>query len=246
MTSTDTDRRGWQSGSRDATSLAEVLHVLKGRRLLVVGAVLVLAGVALSLGLFREPAYSAEAVVGFAPRQAPDDENARQAFAQEVFTAVTSPAGFSEVVKQRSDWDGTPEAFRDRLDPGVTVSGSGGIEMRVAFSGRGPEEAARVANAYAQMFALEAGRLGDGQLTGGTGVAGSRVMRRAVPSEDAGPPALLYAIVAAGVGLLIGGGVALSLEGRAGGWRGVQDAEMTLRAPVLGAIPDYSTTENEG
>ena len=220
--------------------------MLKGRRLLVVGAVLVLTGVALSLGLFREPAYTAEAVVGFAPRQAPGDENAREAFAQEVFTAVTAPEGFSEGVRQRADWRGEPGEFQDRLDPGVSVSGGGGMEMRVAFSGRGPEEAARVANAYAQRFALGAGRLGDGQLSGGTGVAGSQVMRRAGGPEGSGPPALLYAAVAAGVGLLIGGGVALSLEGRAGGWRGVQDAEVTLRAPVLGAIPDYSAPESEG
>lgn len=220
--------------------------MLKGRRLLVVGAVLVLAGVALFFGIFREPAYTAEAVVGFAPRQTPEDENARQAFAQEVFSAVTSSGGFSEGVKERAAWRGTPEEFRDRLDPGFSASGGGGMEMRVAFTGREPEEAARVANAYAQMFALGAGRLGEGQLSGGTGVAESRVTRRAAPSEGSGPPALLYAAVAAGVGLLIGGGVALSLEGRAGGWRGVRDAEMTLRAPVLGAIPDYSPAEHEG
>ena len=243
---TSTDRWGWQDGRRDATSISEVLHVLKGRRLLVVGAVLVLAGVALLLGLFRGPAYTAEAVVGFAPEQAPDDENARQAFAQEVFSAVTSPVGFSEVVKAEARWRGTPEEFRDRLDPGIALPGDGGMEMRVAFSGREPEEAARVANAYAQTFALEAARLGNGQLSGGTGLADARVMRRAVPSEGSGPPALLYAAVAAGVGLLLGGAVALSLEGRTGGWRDVRDAEVTLRAPVLGAIPDYSTAENEG
>ena len=243
---TSTDRRAWQDGRRDATSLAEVLHVLRGRRLLVVGAVLVLAGVALLLGLFREPAYTAEAAVGFAPQQAPDDENARRAFAQEVFSAVTSPKGFSEAVKARAGWRGTPEEFRDRLDPGVVVSGDGGMEMRVAFSGRDPEEAARVANAYAETFAQQAERLGDGQLSGGTGLADARVMLRAIPSENSGPPAVLYAALAAGVGLLVGGAVALSLEGRTGGWRDVRDAEMTLKAPVLGAIPDYSPVENEG
>ena len=120
------------------------------------------------------------------------------------------------------------------------------MEMRVAFSGPEPEEAARVANAYAETFALEAARLGDGQLSGGAGLADARVMRRAVPSEGSGPPALLYAAVAAGVGLLLGGTVALSLEGRTGGWRDVRDAEVTLKAPVLGAIPDYSPAENEG
>jgi hypothetical protein len=222
------------------------LHVLRGRRLLVVGASLALAGVALLFGLFREPAYTAEAVVGFAPQQAPDDENARQAFAQEVFSAITSPEGFSEGVRAEAGWRGPPDEFRDRLDPRVTVSGDGGMEMRVTFSGYEPEGAARVANAYAETFALRAGRLDGGQLSGGGGIADARVLRRAVPSEGSGPPAVLYAAVAAGMGLLLGGIAALSLEGRAGGWRDVRDAEVTLKAPVLGAIPDYSTAENEG
>ena len=226
--------------------MAEVLHVLRGRRLLVVGASLVLAGGALLFGLFRGPAYTAEAVVGFTPQEMPDDENAQRAFAQEVFSAITSPGSFSEGVKAEAGWRGESEEFRDRLDPEVSVSGDGGMEMRVAFSGREPEGAARVANAYAKTFALEAGRLGVGQLSGGTGIADARVMRRAVPSESSGPPAVLYAAVAAGVGLLLGGGAALSLEGRAGGWRDVRDAEVTLKAPVLGAIPDYSPAENEG
>ena len=243
---TSTDRLGWQEGRRDATTVAEVLHVLRGRRLLVVGASLVLAGVALLFGLFRGPAYTAEAVVGFTPQEMPDDENAQQAFAQEVFSAITSPGSFSEGVKAEAGWRGESEEFRNRLDPEVSVSGDGGMEMRVAFSGREHEGAARVANAYAETFALEAGRLGAGQLSGGTGIADARVMRRAVPSEGSGPPAVLYAAVAAGVGLLLGGGAALSLEGRAGGWRDVRDAEVTLKAPVLGAIPDYSPAENEG
>jgi capsular polysaccharide biosynthesis protein len=49
--------------------------------------------------------------------------------------------------------------------------------------------------------------------------------------------------VAAGVGLLIGGAGALLLEGRARSWRDARDAELTLRAPVLGVIPDYSHIE---
>ena len=31
------------------------------------------------------------------------------------------------------------------------------------------------------------------------------------------------------------------LEGRARSWRDARDAELTLRAPVLGVIPDYSS-----
>ncbi len=241
-----TNRRAWRDGPRDAASLAEVLHVLKGRRLLVVGAMLVLAGVALLFGLFRGPSYTAEAAVGFVPREAPDDEDAREAFAQDVVSGVTTPGSFSQEVRREAGWTGTPEAFRDRLvGAGAFVSGGDSVEMRVTFSGRSPGEAARVANAYARTFAREALRLGDGQ-AGGTSVAAARVTQRAVPSGGAGPLPLIYAAVAAGMGLLLGGGAALLLEGRAGGWRGVRDAEMPLRAPVLGAIPDYSPAENEG
>jgi capsular polysaccharide biosynthesis protein len=246
-----TDRWRWQEGRREAVSLAEIVHVLKGRRLLVVGAVLVLGAVALMLGLMREPSYTAEAVAGFEPGEASEDENANKAFAQEVLSSVTASQTFSEDVRNRAGWSDTPKEFRDRLvGAEAFVSEDGGMRMRVRFAGRGPEEAARVANAYAETFALEAERLGGGQLSGGTSVAGARVTQRAVPSDGSGPGALVYAAVAAGVGLLVGGVAALLLEGRAGGWRGVQDAEITLKAPVLGAIPDYSgiesPAENEG
>lgn len=242
---TSTDRRSWKDGRREATSLAEVVHVLKGRRLLVVGAVLVLGGVALLFGLLREPSYTAEAAAGFAAGGASEDANTSEAYAREVFSRVTTPGGFSEAVRERAGWDGEPEEFRERLvGAEAFASDDGSMGMRVTFSGREPEEAARVANAYAETFALEAGRLDEGRPSGEPVVAGAWVTQRAVSSGGSGPGALVYAAVAAGVGLLLGGGAALLLEGRAGGWRGVQDAEMTLKAPVLGAIPDY--TENEG
>jgi capsular polysaccharide biosynthesis protein len=76
-------------------------------------------------------------------------------------------------------------------------------------------------------------------------VAEAGVERRAV-SGGYSPRPLIYAAVAAGAGLLLGGAVALILEGRASGWRGVRDAELTLRAPVLGAIPDYSSKRSGG
>lgn len=246
-----TSRRPWQEGRRETTSVAEVVHVLKGRRLLVVGAVMFLGGVALMFGLLREPAYTAEAVAGFTPSEASGDVNASEAYAREVLSRVTTPEGFSEDVRRRAGWNGPPQQFRDRLlGAEAFVSDDGEMRMRVAFSGREPGEAARVANAYAEMFATEAGELDGGDLSGGVPVAGARVTQRAVPSDGSGPGAIVYAVVAAGVGLLVGGVAALLLEGRAGVWRDVRDAEMTLRAPVLGAIPDYSraepAAENEG
>jgi hypothetical protein len=76
--------------------------------------------------------------------------------------------------------------------------------------------------------------------------ADAAVERKAAPPERSSLRPLLYAAVAAGAGLLLGGAAALLLEGRASGWRGVRDAELTLRAPVLGTIPDYSPASSEG
>lgn len=226
--------------------MAEVVHVLRGRRLLVCGAVLVLAGVALLVGLFREPAYTARAEASFSPGEALDDENARRAFAREVFSEVIAPRSFLENVKSQAGWSGPPDEFRDRLDPEAYAARSGSMVLAVAFTGRERGEAARVANAYAETFARDAARLGQGQFSGAPSVAGAQVVARAEASEGTGPRPLVYAAVAAGLGLLIGGVTALALEGRAGGWRSVRDAEMTLKAPVLGAIPDYSPRRKEG
>ncbi len=41
----------------------------------------------------------------------------------------------------------------------------------------------------------------------------------------------------------MGGSVTLALESRTRKWRGAKDAELTLRAPVLGVIPDYHLEE---
>lgn len=241
-----TSRGSWQEVRREISSPAEVLHVLKGRRLLVVGAVVFLAGVALFFGLLREPTYTAEAVATFASGEGSGDANAGETFAREVFSRVTTPAAFSEGVRNRAGWNGTPEEFQDRLVGAETFVSEGGVmAMRVTFAGRTPAEAARVSNAYAAAFAKKAARLDGEQLSGGASVVDARVAQRAVPTEGSEPGLFVYAAVAAGVGLLLGGAIALLLEGRTGGWRGVQDAEMTLRAPVLGSIPDYSSAENE-
>jgi capsular polysaccharide biosynthesis protein len=116
----------------------------------------------------------------------------------------------------------------------------------VRFSGLTPEQAARAANAYAGVFVQRADKLNDGRLAGGTLVADASLEGRVTPAEGSGPRPLIYAALAAGAGLLLGGAAALLLEGRASGWRGVRDAELNLRAPVLGTIPDYSSAEVEG
>ena len=238
MTSTS----GWRE--RDDPSLSEILYVLQRRRLLVVGVVLVLVGIALLFGLFRDPVYTAEARVSIKPQEELDGEEARLAFLEEVRGAVVTREMLREV-RRRAGWEAGAEAFSERLDPRTVVNTDGGSELQIQFSDNEPRQAARAANAYAELFVEGVKNLGDRPLADGVPVAKAVVEQKALPGGYS-PRPLIYAAVAAVAGLLIGGAAALVLEGRASGWRGVRDAELTLRVPVLGAIPDYSSKRAHG
>jgi capsular polysaccharide biosynthesis protein len=225
---------GRRYGARDDPSLSEILYVLQRRSLLILGVVLVLAGIALLFGLFSEPVYTAEARVSVRPQERLDGEEAMLAFLEEVRGAVVTQEMLSEV-RRRAGWEAGPQAFSERLDPRTVVDTGGGPGLEIRFLGDEPGQAALAANAYAELFVEGVEDLGDG-----VPVAEAVVEQRALPGNYS-PRPLIYAAIAAGAGLLIGGAAALILEGRASGWRGVRDAELTLRVPVLGTIPDYSS-----
>jgi capsular polysaccharide biosynthesis protein len=237
-----TSTSSWRE--RDDPSLSEILYVLQRRRLLVVGVVLVLVGIALLFGLFRDPVYTAEARVSIKPQEELDGEEARLAFLEEVRGAVVTKEMLREV-RRRAGWEAGAEAFSERLDPRTVVNTDGGSGLQIRFSDDEPGQAARAANAYAELFVEGVKNLGDRPLADGVPVAKAVVEQKALPGGYS-PRPLIYAAVAAVAGLLIGGAAALVLEGRASGWRGVRDAELTLRVPVLGAIPDYSSKRAHG
>ena len=207
---------------------------------------LVLVIVALLFGLFRESVYTAEATINIEPREGLiNDEEEGEAFLEEVRSAVVTTKGFQREVRRRAGWEADPDEFTDRLDPRPDVTPDGELGWRVRFSDPDPEQAARVANAYAEIFVQRVERLNDERLAGGALAADASVARRAAPPEGSGSRLLLYAAAAAGVGVLAGGLGALLVEGRARSWRDARDAELTLRAPVLGVIPDYSSVGEE-
>jgi capsular polysaccharide biosynthesis protein len=234
-----TSTSGRRDRTRDDPSLSEILYVLQRRRLLIIGVVLVLAGIALLFGLFREPVYTAEAKVSVRPQEELDGEEATLAFLEEVRGAVVTQKMLSQV-RRRAGWEASPKAFSERLVPRTVVNADGGPGLQIRFLGDEPGQAAQAANAYAELFVEGVEDHGDS-----VPVAEAVVEQKALPG-DYSPRPLIYAAIAAGAGLLIGGAAALILEGRASGWQGVRDAELTLRVPVLGTIPDYSSKRTEG
>jgi uncharacterized protein involved in exopolysaccharide biosynthesis len=231
-------RNGWQKEQRDDLPLSEILHVLWGWRLLVIGVVLLLVVLALLFGLVRGPDNTAEAIISLEPQERLVSDDEREAFVEEVRGTVVTQEWLREVMR-RAGWQGDPRGFKDRLDF-ETVSRGDKTEMLVRFSGTGPEQAVRAANAYAELFVDKAEEIEGGQL-----VADAVVERKAVLPASNLRLLLLYALAAVGAGVLAGGAGALLLEGRTRSWRDAHDAELTLRAPVLGVIPDYSSSGEE-
>ena len=234
--------QGWQREQRDDLSLSEVLYVLWERRWLVAGAVLVLTLATALFIVFHEPVYTAEATVIVQPRER---LSGSEEFMEEILSVVVTDA-FLRNVRLEAGWDSAPEEFEDRLDPQPFPTGEGGYRLRVRFSGSEPGEAALAANAYATLFVQRVERLNEERLAGGTLAADASVEQRAAPPGN-WPKlrSLLFAVAAIGTGVVLGGAAALLIEGRTRSWRDARDAELTLRAPVLGVIPDYSSVERE-
>ena len=222
------------------------------RRLLVAGAVAVLVGGVLVYSLIQVRVYTAEAVVDVDFQQALRADEAPESFLREITTAVDN-AELWRAASREAGWTDDADELRQQLDVEPFVEQNGETVLLIRFSASTSEfptstaeDSARIANIYARLFVERIQQLGDGQLAGVTVSADAVLASEAVPPErSSGSSLILYAILATVGGVLIGGVGALLLDSRARRWRGVRDAELTLRAPVIGVIPDFTSGEEE-
>jgi uncharacterized protein involved in exopolysaccharide biosynthesis len=230
----------WRREPRDDFTLSELLNSLWARRRLVGGVVSVLVLCSVLFDFLQEPIYVAEATIAVRTEAFAFAEGPEETLVRETMNAAITP-DLPRDAMQRSGWTGSPREFNDRL--GIEPDEDTG-EILVSFSATTAEEASRAANAYAEAFAQRVEELSQRRLAGGALEASAEVTRRATPPEGrSSPRPLLYGTLAGAMGLLLGGAAALILESRTRKWRGARDAELTLRAPVLGLIPDYRLEE---
>ena len=152
-------------------------------------------------------------------------------------------AELSQETMRRVEWTSGRREFNERLE--VENDDRAG-EILVSFSAEDAEEALQVADAYAEVFVERTEELNQQGIVGGTLAVEVQVAREAELLRGRFATSLLYGGAAGLAGLLLGGGIAVALESGTRRWRGARDAELTLRAPVLGVIPDYATEEKVG
>jgi len=204
---------------------------------LVVGCTLFFLAIALLYTLSWEPTYTAEATLSVGSEEGIGTAGDLGEVLSGLQGSSAAPS-LAEEATERAGWEAGQGDFNERLEVEPLTNDE---EVEVRFSAPTPEEAARAANAYAEVFVERVERL-EGRLAGGSIAVDAQVEEAAeFPERRSSLAVLLAAIgVAGGSGLLVGGIGALFLEGRARRWSGYKDAEVTLRAPVLGVIPYYS------
>lgn len=250
---------GWRWEQRDDVTLSEFLNALWGRRLLVGGIAVTMMVFVTVLALLWGSAYVARAALSV---QATDDGlGPEEPVSGEADPALQDGSGqgsgaliqrvkdevpqreLSLETMRRVGYTSSLEEFNSRLD--VEDDYRAG-QILVSFSAGEAEEARRVTDEYAQVFVERTDKLNRQRLVGGTLAAEVQVVRKAELLRGRTTTPLLYGASAGFVGLLLGSVAAFALESRTRRWRGARDAELTLRAPVLGVIPDYASEEKVG
>ncbi len=212
---------------------------------MLLGVVLLLVLASLVFSALREPVYEAEAVVEILPQGSLGTGQDPEVFLEEVVGVVNTGDLRQEAI-ERSGWPHGEQRFRQQLSLQPFVEqGSEEIGLAVRLTGAEPETTTRAANAYATLFVERVDQLSDRLAGGSLAAEASMQSLAAAPENSFLPRAVMHALLAAGVGVVVGGAGALLLESRDRNWRGARDAELTLRAPVLGVIPDYSPEEGE-
>ncbi|CAN5686022.1 hypothetical protein BH24ACT20_BH24ACT20_06210 [soil metagenome] len=213
--------------------------------MLVLGTIIVFVLASVVYSLIQERVYAAEATILVTPQGGLSGSGQdTESLMQEVQNAVSTDEMLAEAMR-RAGWE-DERSFEQRLEVSQFVrQDSQEFGFRVRFSAPEAQEAARISNEYATLFVERVGDISD-RLAGGSLAAEADVESRAVvPDNPSRPKPLIYAGIALVAGLLAGGAGALLLDSRTHSWRGARDAEMTLRAPVLGVIPEYSQDGGE-
>src|SRR5919199_3613338 len=191
----------WQREQRDDLTFSEARHVLWKRRAVVAGCTLVFLAVALLYILSQDPAYTAEATISVRSQE----EIGPAGNFDEILSGLQDPAAsrglLTDEAAERAGWENGQDDFNQRLE----LDPVNDEEVRVRFSASTPEEAARAANAYADVF-VERIRELQGRLAGGTVTVSTGVEKYAeAPERRSDPGVLLVAILATGGGVLVGG-----------------------------------------
>jgi capsular exopolysaccharide synthesis family protein len=217
-------------------NLRDSLRVIR-RRLWVIGIVaVVLTGASLGFSLSQTPMYEASITILVGQEsgitQTPNDVMGLQQLTQTMTEGVSSRPVAKTVISQ----EGLRIPLEDFLDNRLSVEQVNATQfIQVDYRDPSPERARRVADAVGGVFSKQIR-----EVSPSANAITATVWERAViPEEPITPNPVRNSLLALGLGLLLGVGLAFLLEYLDDSWRSPEEMEQVSGAPTFGIIPMF-------
>jgi capsular polysaccharide biosynthesis protein len=229
--------------SERQTTPKDVLRVVWKRAWILALTVVVFVGAAVGFGLMQPPVYEASAKMLVGQDAAGDDSASSlgsdiqglQQITHTVTVAVASKPVAEDAIRQL-DLRMDPQQLLDNL--GVAQMGDSQF-VELTYTDPDPELARAVVNAVGDTA---------GERISESSAAASAVNATVweyaeVPEEPVGPNPLRDGLLALGLGLMLGIGLAFLLEYLDDSWRSPEEVEQALGVPSFGVIPQFDTAK---
>ncbi|WP_047866016.1 YveK family protein [Rubrobacter aplysinae] len=221
-----------------AVSLTDFLRILWRRLWIIVLAALLFAAAAAGVSLTQTPRY--EATTTILVSQSPSQDSTSlgsdvagvQSLVQTVVEAVSSRPIAASVVDNLG-LQVEPQALLENTSV-EAVPDTQFIE--VVYTDTDPARAEQVANSIGQVSSNQVSEVSGGVIT-------AEVWEPAVqPTSPASPTPILNGLLALGLGLMFGVGLAILLEFMDDSWRSAEEVEEISGVPTFGIIPEFGAS----
>jgi capsular exopolysaccharide synthesis family protein len=215
-------------------TLRDSLRVIR-RRLWVISLVaIVLTGASMGFSLSQTPMYEASIRILVGQEsgitETPNDVMGLQQLTQTMTEGVSSRPVAKTVISQ----EGLRIPLEDFLNKRLSVEQVNATQfIQVDYRDPSPERARRVANAVGDVFSKHIREVSPSA----NAITATVWERAVVPDEPITPNPVRNSLLALGLGLLLGVGLAFLLEYLDDSWRSPEEMEQVSGAPTFGIIP---------
>ena len=221
--------------------IRDLVRVVWQRLWVVLLAVVVCVGVAVGVSFGQDPVYQASIKILVGQEQGLVQDPAQIPNLQELTVTMSEAVATRSVaqgVVERLNLEESPEDLVDDMSVEV-IPDTQFIE--VSYTDTDPERAQRIVNAIGQEFSRRISEVSP-QVSAITATVWERAV---VPEVPVRPNPVLYSLIAAVLGSMVGVGLALLLEQLNDRWRSPEEAEQISGIPVLGVMPEFKAPKQE-
>jgi len=230
-----------------ATSLEELLQVLRRRLWAIVLTVLVLVGATTGFGLIQTPTYEATSniLIGQKSTDGTTENLSSDVQGLQQLTATMADAVTSRPVAQAAveRLDKPTESADKLLDNLSAEANPTTMFIEVSYRDTDPQRAQQTVNAVGEVFSEQVSKVSPSA----SAITATVWEPAVLPETPVSPDLLRNALVAMVAGLLLGVGLAFLLERFDDSWGSPEEVERVSGVPTFGAIPRFEvlTTAKE-